>query len=128
MRDARRSRFFFLPGTRIGGLVCALIVLALPAGPALASEPLDAPSGDDEQLKVFAKAAPEGVDDLLAIERHVQKLAAKVEAEIANARGKLSNPTFADKAPPAVVEQERKRLADKEAELAQIRAQIVKLG
>lgn len=78
MRDARRSRSFFLPSVRIGGLVCALTVLALAARPALAAEPLEAPSGDDEQLKVFAKAAPEGVDDLLAIERHVQKVAAKV--------------------------------------------------
>ena len=48
--------------------------------------------------------------------------------QIANAGGKLANPTFVDKAPPAVVEQEKKRLADKEAELAQIRAQLDKLS
>jgi valyl-tRNA synthetase len=66
--------------------------------------------------------------DKAAEKARLEKLAAKVEAEIANAKGKLANPTFADKAPPAVVEQERKRLADKEVELAQIRAQIAKLG
>ena len=66
--------------------------------------------------------------DKAAEKARLEKLATRVEAEIANARAKLSNPTFADKAPPAVVEQERKRLVDKEAELAQIRAQIGKLG
>ena len=66
--------------------------------------------------------------DKAAEKARLEKLATRVEAEIANARAKLSNPTFADKAPPAVVEQEGKRLVDKEAELAQIRAQIGKLG
>jgi valyl-tRNA synthetase len=66
--------------------------------------------------------------DKAAEKARLEKEAAKREAEIANAKGKLANPTFTDKAPPAVVEQERKRLADKEAELAQIRAQIAKLG
>jgi valyl-tRNA synthetase len=66
--------------------------------------------------------------DKAAEKARLEKLAAKVEGEIANAKGKLSKPSFVDKAPPEVVEQERKRLADKEAELAQIRAQIGKLG
>jgi valyl-tRNA synthetase len=58
----------------------------------------------------------------------LEKEAAKREAEIANAKAKLTNPTFVGKAPPAVVGQEKKRLADKEAELAQIRAQLGKLA
>ena len=66
--------------------------------------------------------------DKAAEKARLEKEAAKREAEIANAKGKLSNPTFVGKAPPAVVEQERKRLADKEAELAQIRAQLAKLA
>jgi valyl-tRNA synthetase len=66
--------------------------------------------------------------DKAAEKARLEKAAAKCEAEIANATGKLANPTFAGKAPPAVVEQEKKRLADKEAELAQIRAQLAKLG
>jgi valyl-tRNA synthetase len=66
--------------------------------------------------------------DKSAEKARLEKQAAKVEAEIANARGKLSNPTFVEKAPAALVEQEKKRLSDREAELAQIRAQIAKLG
>jgi valyl-tRNA synthetase len=66
--------------------------------------------------------------DKAAEKARLDKHAGKLEAEIANARGKLSNPAFVDKAPPALVEQERKRLADKEAELAQVRAQLAKLA
>jgi valyl-tRNA synthetase len=66
--------------------------------------------------------------DKAAERTRLEKEGARREAEIANARGKLSNPTFVDKAPAAVVEQEKKRLADKEAELVQIRAQLAKLA
>ena len=66
--------------------------------------------------------------DKAAEKARLEKHAAKLEAEIANARGKLSNPTFVEKAPAALVEQEKKRLADKESELAQVRAQLGKLG
>jgi len=66
--------------------------------------------------------------DPAAERARMDKAAARLEAEVANARGKLSKASFVDKAPPAVVEQERKRLADKEAELAQIKAQLGKLA
>jgi valyl-tRNA synthetase len=66
--------------------------------------------------------------DKAAEKARLGKEAARREAEIANAKGKLSNPTFVERAPPALVEQERKRLADKEAELAQIRVQLDKLA
>jgi valyl-tRNA synthetase len=66
--------------------------------------------------------------DKAAEKARLEKAATRVEAEIANARAKLSKPSFVDKAPPEVVEQERKRLADKEAELAQIKAQLGKLS
>ncbi len=52
----------------------------------------------------------------------------RAEAEIANAKGKLSNPSFVDRAPAAVVEQERKRLADLENRLAQLVVQLGKLS
>jgi valyl-tRNA synthetase len=54
------------------------------------------------------------------IERH--------ESEIAKARGNLGNASFVERAPAAVVEQMKKRLADFEAKLADLRAQSAKLG
>ena len=65
--------------------------------------------------------------DKAAERARLEKQAARVEAEVSNARAKLANPTFVDKARPEVVELEKKRLADKESELAQIRAQLAKL-
>jgi valyl-tRNA synthetase len=54
------------------------------------------------------------------LERHAGD-AAKLAA-------KLSNPSFVERAPPAVVDQDRQRLADVEAKLADLRAQLARLG
>lgn len=53
---------------------------------------------------------------------------ARIEAEIARCNGKLANPNFAEKAPPAVVEQERKRLADFSATLEKLNGQLSRLN
>ena len=52
----------------------------------------------------------------------------RIEAEVEKSKAKLSNPAFVDKAPAAVVAQERKRLAKFEATLADIDAQVAKLA
>ena len=52
----------------------------------------------------------------------------KVESDLEKQRAKLGNPSFAQKAPPAVVEQARKLLADTEARHADLRGQLGKLG
>ncbi len=51
-----------------------------------------------------------------------------VEGEIAKSKTKLSNPSFVERAKPEVVELERKRLADFETKLADLRTQLGKLG
>jgi len=56
------------------------------------------------------------------------KEAARLEAQIAADRGKLEKSSFVDKAPPDVVEITRRRLADHEAKLADIRTQLGKLA
>ena len=48
--------------------------------------------------------------------------------EITKANGKLSNEAFCAKAPAAVLEQERKRVADFGATLARIQEQLARLG
>ncbi|HRH80324.1 MAG TPA: valine--tRNA ligase [Thiobacillaceae bacterium] len=58
----------------------------------------------------------------------LDKEIARLEGEIAKANGKLSNASFIDKAPAAVVEQEKKRLADFSATLDKVRAQRARLG
>ncbi|MHB1186900.1 valine--tRNA ligase [Thiobacillus sp.] len=53
---------------------------------------------------------------------------ARIQGEIAKAHGKLANPSFVDRAPAAVVEQEKARLADFSAMLQKLEAQHARLG
>jgi len=65
--------------------------------------------------------------DVAAEKARLGKEAARLEGEIAKARAKLSNEAFVAKAPPAVIEQENKRVADFTATLAKIRDQLARL-
>ncbi|MFP7722502.1 valine--tRNA ligase [Lysobacter sp. A3-1-A15] len=70
----------------------------------------------------------DGLVDLEAERTRLDKELKKVEAEIGKCRGKLASGTFVENAPPAVVEQERKRLADWSSQLEALAAQRAKLG
>ncbi|MDQ7744862.1 valine--tRNA ligase [Hydrogenophaga pseudoflava] len=65
--------------------------------------------------------------DVAAEKARLTKEAARLEAEITKAHGKLSNEAFVAKAPPAVIEQEKKRVADFGATLAKVREQLARL-
>jgi len=52
----------------------------------------------------------------------------RIEGEVAKAQGKLGNESFVQRAPAAVVDQERKRLTDFNARLDDLRGQLGKLG
>jgi valyl-tRNA synthetase len=65
--------------------------------------------------------------DIAAERERLTKEIAKLIAEIGKAEGKLGNPAFADKAPPAVVAQERERLAGFKQKTETMRAQLAKL-
>ncbi len=65
--------------------------------------------------------------DVAAEKARLGKEAARLEGEIAQAKGKLSNEAFVAKAPPAVIEQENKRMADFTATLAKIQDQLARL-
>jgi valyl-tRNA synthetase len=56
------------------------------------------------------------------------KEAGRLEAEIAKAHGKLGNAAFVERAPAAVVAQERERLAAFEATLHKVKGQLEKLA
>ncbi|ANJ66820.1 valine--tRNA ligase [Halothiobacillus diazotrophicus] len=61
--------------------------------------------------------------ELARLDREIGKL----EAEIAKARAKLDNPGFADRAPPAVVAQERERLEKFTASLGDLQSQRTRI-
>jgi valyl-tRNA synthetase len=66
------------------------------------------------------------VDPALEAER-ISKEIARVTGEIAKAKAKLANASFVERAPASVVDQERKRLADYEANLSKLEEQLHKL-
>ena len=65
--------------------------------------------------------------DVAAEKARLSKEVARLEGEIGKAHGKLSNEAFVAKAPPAVIDQERKRLLDFEATLSKVKSQLAQL-
>lgn len=66
--------------------------------------------------------------DVAAERARLQKERARLVAEIAKSQAKLSNEAFVAKAPAEVLEQERTRLAERQAQLQKIEAQLARLG
>lgn len=66
--------------------------------------------------------------DVAAEKVRLSKEATRLQGEVAKARAKLSNEAFVAKAPPAVIEQENKRVTDFTATLAKIQDQLARLG
>jgi valyl-tRNA synthetase len=66
--------------------------------------------------------------DVAAERARLEKERARLEGEIRKAEAKLANSSFVERAPPTVVAQERQRLATFSDTLAQINAQLAKLG
>jgi len=94
---------------------------------------------DEAAWAVAAQAAPVAVVgeariclfmeiDVAAEKARLGKELARLEGEIVKAYGKLGNESFVARAPAAVIEQERKRLADFEATLDKVRDQLERLS
>ncbi|MGH8618724.1 MAG: valine--tRNA ligase [Burkholderiales bacterium] len=66
--------------------------------------------------------------DVAAERVRLQKEMTRLQGEITKAKAKLANASFVDRAPAAVVEQERARLAQFEDTLARLGQQLARLG
>jgi valyl-tRNA synthetase len=66
--------------------------------------------------------------DVAAEKVRLGKEATRIEGEITKATAKLSNEAFVAKAPPAVIDQEKKRVADFSATLIKVREQLDRLS
>jgi valyl-tRNA synthetase len=90
-----------------------------------ATPPVSA-SGVLGALELFVPLA--GVIDLDQEKQRLQKEITKLHAEVERFNSKLSNPAFVDKAPAAVVQKEREKLAEVESAKAKLSEQLQKLG
>jgi len=66
--------------------------------------------------------------DVAAEKLRLGKEVIRLEDQITKAQSKLNNEAFVAKAPAAVLEQERKRVADFVATVAKVKDQLAKLG
>ncbi|HYK14567.1 MAG TPA: valine--tRNA ligase, partial [Burkholderiales bacterium] len=66
--------------------------------------------------------------DIAAERARLGKEMERLAGEIAKTEGKLANANFVERAPAAVVEQERQRLVQYETTVAKVRAQLERLG
>ncbi|MDH5856527.1 valine--tRNA ligase [Lampropedia aestuarii] len=66
--------------------------------------------------------------DVAAEKARLAKEIAKLEGEVKKAQAKLGNEAFVAKAPPAVIEQEKERVANFGTTLARLRDQLARLG
>jgi valyl-tRNA synthetase len=92
------------------------IVKALPAH--------DAPVSITATAKIMLHVEIDREAERARMKKEIDRL----EAEVGKAGAKLGNASFVERAPAAVVEQEKKRLADFTAKLADLRAQLARLG
>ncbi|MES1979530.1 MAG: valine--tRNA ligase [Pseudomonadota bacterium] len=94
--------------------------------------------GDEASWVAAAQSAPVAIVgearlclymevDVAAEKIRLQKEETRLTGQIASSETKLANEAFVNKVPPAVLEQERKRLADNNAALEKIREQLVRL-
>lgn len=66
--------------------------------------------------------------DVAAERERLDKEITRLSGEITKTQGKLDNASFVERAPAQVVEQERKRMEDFSATIAQLQTQRTKLG
>jgi valyl-tRNA synthetase len=130
------------PGTRLPAYVfgdAAFVRGAAPVLQALAKLSEVKVFDDEASWAQAAQAAPVAVAgdarlclfmeiDVAAEKVRISKEALRVRGELAKATGKLSNEAFVAKAPAAVIEQERKRIADFTATLTKLEDQLKRLG
>ena len=70
----------------------------------------------------------EGLVDVAAEKARLTKELEKIDSEIARAEQKLANPNFTQKAPPAVLEEHKKRLAEWQSKREHVKKALDELG
>ena len=97
--------------------------LAKLAGPPTFVEALPnigAPTAVVGEVRLMLNVQVDRVAEIKRLSKEIDRL----QAEINNSKAKLSNPNFIDRAPAAVVQQEKERLADQEKTYTKLKGQL----
>ena len=84
----------------------------------------DAPVSIIDDFRLMLRIEVDAAAERARLGKEMERLA----GEIAKTEGKLANANFVERAPAAVVEQERQRLVQYETTVAKVRAQLERLG
>ena len=123
----RKVKFVLKPaGVPVDTDLAARLALLAGAQTAEVNPDYEAPKGTPTALTPLGELflPLEGLVDMDAERSRITKELEKMAKEIARSKAKLGNASFVDRAPAAVVEQERARLADWEAKTAQLEAML----
>ncbi|MGJ8634351.1 MAG: valine--tRNA ligase, partial [Luteolibacter sp.] len=120
---SRKDVRFIIKGA-VAWLPNELNVLTLLAGASEISpdDSYESPKGTPAAVTPIGEAhmPMEGMIDVEAEKTRVSKEIEKMQIEVKKAEGKLGNASFVDRAPPAVVAQEKERLEEWKSKLAQL--------
>ena len=127
----RKVKFVLKPGSvPVDEDLASRLALLAGAQSAELNSAYEAPKGTPTALTPLGELflPLEGLVDVDAERTRITKELEKMTKEIAKSKAKLGNASFVDRAPAAVVEQERARLADWEAKTAQLESMLSALS
>ena len=122
----RKVKFVLKPALPVNDDLAARLALLAGAQTAEVNATYEAPKGTPTALTPLGELflPLEGLVDVDAERTRITKELEKMAKEIAKSQAKLGNASFVDRAPAAVVEQERARLEEWEAKTAQLQAML----
>ena len=126
----RKVRFILKPTLPVTPDLCSRLALLAGAVAADSKPDFSAPKGTPTTLTPFGELflPLEGLVDVDAERSRIGKELEKITKEIAKSNAKLGNASFVDRAPAAVVDQERARLAEWESRKAQLESMLAALN
>ena len=126
----KNVRFVLKPTLPVNDDLVGRLALLAGAREASVQVDYDAPKGTPTALTPFGELflPLEGLVDVDAERTRISKELEKINKEISKSNAKLGNASFVDRAPAAVVDQERARLAEWESKKTQLETMLSALG
>jgi len=123
-------RFVIKPKMDLGERELATLALLAGAGEIEVLPDYEAPKGTPASVVPIGEVYMplDGLIDVEAEKSRIEKEIAKIAKEVKKCEGKLANKAFVDKAPAALVEREKERLAEWQQKLAKLQEMRAALG